>query len=75
MVFTCTTNEHQYSPDLPPRYALGVIELDEQAGLRVPAAVMGCDPGEVRIGLRVHVVFEDHGEVFVPVFSPARGSV
>ena len=69
-VFTFTVNEHQFHPDVPPPYVIAIVELDEQADLRVVANLTGCDPAEVRVGQQVEVRFEDHGEHSVPVFTP-----
>lgn len=69
-VFTFTVNHHAYRPDLPVPYVIALVELDEQEGLRLPANVVDCAVEDVHIGLRVRVAFEDHGEIFVPVFVP-----
>ncbi len=70
-VFTYTVNWQQYHPDVPPPYAIAVVELVEQADLRVVANVVGCEEPELRVGLPVEVAFEQHGEHHVPVFAPA----
>ncbi|MYK34477.1 MAG: OB-fold domain-containing protein, partial [Chloroflexi bacterium] len=47
------------------------IELDEQPGLRLTTNLIGCEPDDARIGMRVEVTFEDRGEgVAVPQFRP-----
>lgn len=69
-VFTFTVNEQQYHPDVPPPYVIAIVVLDEQDDLRIPTNVVGCDPADVRIGMPVEVVFEQHGEVHVPLFRP-----
>jgi len=69
-VFTYTTNAHPYNPEVPLPYDIAIVELDEQAGLRFITNVVDCPVDTVRIGLRVEVVFEEHGEVFVPLFRP-----
>ncbi len=68
-VFTCTVNAHQYHPDVPPPYVIAIVELEEQADLRVVANIVGGGPAAVAIGLPVSVAFEDHGEHAVPVFE------
>ena len=74
-VFTHTTNEHSYNPAVPVPYNISIVELADQVGLRFTTNVVGCPPEEVRIGMPVHVQFEQHGGVFVPVFIPdASGS-
>ncbi len=67
-VFTFTVNHQQYHPDVPPPYVIAVVELVEQADLRVPTNIVDCDPDHVRIGAPVQVCFEQHDDVFVPVF-------
>jgi uncharacterized protein len=69
-VFTFTVNHHRYHPEVPVPYVIALVELDEQPGLRLPANIVGCAVEDVHIGMRVRVDFEDHGEVFVPVFRP-----
>lgn len=68
-VFTFTVNHHQYHPEVPPPYVIAIVELAEQADLRVPTNIVDCDPAAVRIGAPVEVRFEDHGEIHVPVFT------
>ncbi|WP_232715445.1 Zn-ribbon domain-containing OB-fold protein [Gordonia metallireducens] len=76
-VYTFTVNVQRYRPDLPTPYVIALIELDDQAGLRVPGNVVGCEPDDVKIGMRVEVSFEaatsrnePDGGLFVPVFTP-----
>jgi uncharacterized OB-fold protein len=73
-VFTFTVNHQPYHPEVPPPYVIAIVELVEQADLRLPTNLVDCDPDEVAIGQRVAVRFEDHGEVFVPVFAPVGAS-
>ena len=72
-LFTYTVNMHRYHPEVPPPYVIAVVELVEQADLRVVANVIACDEPDLRIGLPVDVRFEPHGEHHVPVFAPAEG--
>ena len=57
-----------YLEDLP--YVVGLIDLDEQAGLRLPARIPGAIPGSVKLGSRVHseIVPLPGGSFHVPVF-------
>jgi uncharacterized protein len=53
-------------------YAVIVVELDEQPGLRFVSRLVDADVAEVRVGLRVRVVFEPLGEgLFAPLFTAA----
>jgi uncharacterized OB-fold protein len=69
-VFTFTINRHPYNPAVPLPYVVALVELEEQADLRLMTNIVGCDPGDVEIGMAVRVRFEDRGDVFVPVFEP-----
>jgi uncharacterized OB-fold protein len=69
-VFTFTINYYQFHPDVPPPNIIALVELIEQADLRVPTNIIGCEPEELRIGLPVRVRFERQGEYFVPLFEP-----
>jgi uncharacterized OB-fold protein len=70
-VFTFTVNMHQYNPSVPAPYIIALVELDEQPDLRLPTNIVNCEIEAVRCGMPVQVLFEQHGNVFVPVFEPA----
>jgi uncharacterized OB-fold protein len=69
-IFTYTENRQQFHPDVPPPYVIAIVTLDEQDDLRLPTNIVHCEVDTLRCGLRVRVLFETHGEVFVPVFEP-----
>lgn len=54
-------------------YAVGVIELDEQVGLRLPGRIVDIAPGDIKVGMRVKARLEPlpGGDYVVPVFAPA----
>lgn len=58
-----------YLEDLP--YVVGLVELDDQPGLRLPARIEGVDPDAVSIGQRVRasLVALPGGESTIPVFK------
>lgn len=56
-IHTFTVAHHAFVPGLPVPYVIAIVELDEQAGLRMTTNVVDCDPSEVHIGMRVEVVF------------------
>jgi uncharacterized OB-fold protein len=65
---------HPYFVDKLP-YVLAVIELPEQAGLRITTAMVDYEPAELRVGLPVEVVFTDIApDVTLPYFRPVRGA-
>jgi uncharacterized OB-fold protein len=61
-------------------YAVALVDLDEQPGLRLPGRVVGVEPDDVHIGMRVKARIEPlpGGEFHVPVWEPdhvGNGSV
>jgi hypothetical protein len=73
-VFTYTVNHHPFNRAVPVPYAVAIVELEEQEGLRVVTNLVHCEIEDITVGMPVHVVFEEHGDVFVPVFEsdPSR---
>jgi len=76
-VHTFTVNWQPWYPNLDPPYVIAIVELPEQAGLRLTTNIVGCDPDDVAIGMAVEVVFEEYDGVWLPFFqpvsAPARG--
>jgi uncharacterized OB-fold protein len=70
-VHTFTVNHQPWIPGYEPPYAVAIVELEEQEGLRLMTNVVGCPPEEVRIGMPVRVTFEHHDDVWLPLFTPA----
>lgn len=70
-VHAATVNHHPWEPELAAPYAIAVVELVEQPGLRLTTSVIGLAPSQVRIGLAVQVAFVAAGDLLVPVFEPA----
>ncbi|MGV0718081.1 OB-fold domain-containing protein [Mycolicibacterium sp. XJ662] len=73
-VFSYTVNQQPFNPAVPVPYVVAIVELVEQADLRIATNIVDCDPASVRVGLPVEVRFERHDvgddAVFVPVFAP-----
>ena len=70
-VITFTINHQPWIPGFDPPYAIAIVELAEQKGLRLTTNIAACKPEEVTIGMKVRVVFEDASQgVFVPLFEP-----
>lgn len=71
-VFTFTVNHHAYNPAVLPPYVIAIVQLPEQDDLRIATNIVNCAPEDVKIGMPVRVVFEPHGDMFVPLFEPDR---
>jgi uncharacterized OB-fold protein len=74
-VATYTVNHQVWTPELADPYVVAIIELVEQPGLRFVSNVVGCAPAQVHIGMAVQVCFEQHDDVWIPLFQPVAGGV
>jgi uncharacterized OB-fold protein len=57
---------------MKPPFVVGVVEIIEDPATRLTTNIVGCRPEEVRIGMGLRVRFEQHGEIFLPLFVPAE---
>jgi uncharacterized OB-fold protein len=64
------TVNHQPWDGTTDAYIVGVVEMDEQPGLRLMTNVVDVAADDVRIGMPVEVVFEFYDPVYLPVFRP-----
>ena len=65
-----TVNMHQWLPGFDPPYAIAIVALAEDVDVRLTTNVVGCDPHDVHIGQEVRVRFEQHEDVWLPLFEP-----
>jgi acetyl-CoA acetyltransferase/uncharacterized OB-fold protein len=66
------TVNHRFSlPGLPAPYVVAQVAIEEDPRVRLTTNVIGCDPAELELGLRMEVVFEQAGDVWLPLFRPA----
>jgi hypothetical protein len=71
-VYSYTLNSYQFHPDVPPPNLIAIVVLDEQDDLRLATNLVHCVEEEVHIGMPVTVLFEQHGELYYPVFAPTK---
>jgi uncharacterized OB-fold protein len=69
-VYSYTVNHQPWDGD-PEPYAIVLVALAEQDGLRLTSNLVGCPVDDVRIGMPVRVTFERHDQVWFPLFEPA----
>jgi len=67
-VETYTINHQAWlaGPAMP--YVIAIVSLDDCPSVRLTTNLIDCDPADVRIGDRVRVVFEQHHDVWLPLF-------
>jgi uncharacterized OB-fold protein len=70
-VLTYTLNHQPWVPAPDHPYAIAIVEIEEQKGLRLMTNIVNCPAEAVRIGMPVRVVFERHDDVWIPLFEPA----
>ncbi len=70
-VLSVTVNEQAWNPTMPPPYAIALVEIDEQPSVRLMTNIVGCAAYDVVIGMPVQVTFEQHDQVWIPLFEPA----
>jgi uncharacterized OB-fold protein len=59
----------------PLPFAVVLVELEGAQGLRIVSNLVAADPGALRVGLPVELVWEDLGpELALPRFRPARSA-
>lgn len=73
-VASFTVNHQRWVPGLSVPFVFAAVELVEQAELYVFTNIVGCPVEDVRIGMAVGVVFEQHGDIFLPMFQPLEGT-
>jgi acetyl-CoA acetyltransferase/uncharacterized OB-fold protein len=64
-----TVNAHQWHPAFEPPYVIANVALAEDPRVHLTTNIVGCDPGDVSIGLEVAVCFEQHEDVWLPLFE------
>ena len=65
-----TVNSQPWLPGFDPPYVIANVALAEDSGVRLTTNVVGCDPSDVHIGQEVEVCFEQHEDVWLPLFQP-----
>ncbi len=68
VVATYTVNHQPWVGPADP-YVIAIVEFPEQEGLRLTTNIVGVAPEAVSIGMDVQVVFEQHGDVWFPLFE------
>ncbi|MEV6658231.1 thiolase C-terminal domain-containing protein [Nocardia fluminea] len=65
-----TVNQRFGVPGLAAPYVVAQVAVEEDPRVRLTTNVVGCDPGELVLGMRMEVVFEQDADVWLPLFRP-----
>jgi uncharacterized OB-fold protein len=68
-----TVNVHGWIPGSEP-YIIGLVAIAEQESVRLTTNLVGVEPGDVRTGMELEVVFEQADDVWLPLFRPVGGA-
>ena len=66
-----TVNHQMWIPSIEPPYIIALVEIEEQADVRLTTNIVGCAESDLAIGMPLEVEFEHYEDVYLPVFSPA----
>jgi uncharacterized OB-fold protein len=69
-VATFTLNHQPWVPAPDHPYCIAIVEIDEDPSVRFTTNIVNCPPEDVAIGMPVRVVFEQHDDVYIPLFEP-----
>lgn len=69
-IIGATVNQHQWLPGFEPPYVIAVVALAEDPSVRLTTNIVGVEPDAVEIGQEVVVRFEQHDDVWIPLFEP-----
>jgi acetyl-CoA acetyltransferase/uncharacterized OB-fold protein len=70
VVVGCTVTHQAWLRDFPPPYVVAIVALEEDDRARLTTNIVGCEPDDVHVGLRVQVRFERGDDVWIPLFEP-----
>ena len=68
-----TINERFSIPGLPAPYVVAQVALIEDPRVRLTTNIIECDPARLELGQQMEVVFEEHEDVWLPLFRPVAG--
>jgi hypothetical protein len=57
-IYSYTVVNREFAPGIKPPFIVAIVQLDEQADLRMMSNLVDVKIGEVRMGQRVRVVFQ-----------------
>jgi acetyl-CoA acetyltransferase/uncharacterized OB-fold protein len=65
-----TVNERFSLPGLPAPYVVAQVAIEDDPRVRLTTNAVECDQDSLFLGMRMEVVFEQHEDVWLPLFRP-----
>ena len=69
VVDTYTLNYQRWRPDLEVPFVIARVAIDGAPGVYLTTNIIGCPPESVDVGDQVRVKFEQHADVWLPLFE------
>ncbi len=69
VIDTFTVNHQSWRPGLEVPYVIARVAIDGAPGVYLTTNIVGCAVESVEIGDRVRVKFEQHDDVYLPLFE------
>ena len=69
-LWSATTSYQKLLPQVEVPYTVAIVALEEQDDLHLTTRLVDVAPEDVAVGMPLQVRFEEHGEVFLPLFGP-----
>ena len=69
-VASFTVNYNAWTPELAEPFAVAIVELVEQSGLRFLTNIVNCPLDELAIDMPVRVTFLQQDDIWLPLFEP-----
>jgi uncharacterized OB-fold protein len=70
VLWSATTSYQKLLPGVDVPYTVGIVQLEEQDDLHLTTRLVDIPPEDVVIGMPLAVRFEQHGDVYLPLFGP-----
>lgn len=70
-----TINRQKWFRGLEEPFAVGLVTLNEQAGLNITTNIINCAFEDLQIGMPVRLVFQNIENVWLPLFEPDENTV
>jgi len=69
VVDSYTVNHQKWKPDMEVPFVIARVAIDGAPGVYLTTNIVGCPVDEVDIGDKVRVKFEQHADVWLPLFE------
>lgn len=67
-----TINVQPWDPGVEVPFVIALVELEEQADIRLMTNLPRCNIEEVEVGMPVQVYFEQQDDFYIPLFEKAE---